>query len=98
MVQYIDLLSSRSAICGRAILPHGMHCASVVEYGAPEVDSMFLFFLFLSSPSMLTFVHWKPLRTMDTQILEKKKTSGYYTIISEAVTPCGCRVGRCLGR
>lgn len=35
---------------------------------------------------------------MDTQVLEKKKTGGYYSIISEAVTPCGSRVGIRAGR
>ena len=35
---------------------------------------------------------------MDTQVLEKKKTGGYYSIISEAVAPCGCRVGIRAGR
>ena len=38
------------------------------------------------------------MRRMDTQVLEKKKTGGYYSIKSEAVTPCGCRVGVRAGR
>ena len=55
----------------------------------PEVDRTLYFGSFFSLNVIL------PVRRMDTQVLEKKKTGGYYSIVSEAVTPGGCWVGHC---
>ena len=57
----------------------------------PEVDRTLYFGSFFLLPQCYILL----VRRMDTQVLEKKKTGGYYSIVSEAVTPGGCWVGHC---